>query len=253
MCDLKWNDFAMPKFGDTIRNLFSKNGSSKSTTEEVGSDSSDTLLAVRNWYEQRHDTVVVQRNILTLLLILSLVIVIVAVVAIAYVATSKSFDPFVIQIDQQTGTTEVVDPLTSKVLSGNEALDRYFIKRYVTARETYNPVDFNTYAKQVVRLLSNATVYSNYLGYISNTKTNPIILYGQGNTTYLTVRSWSKLKADTYVFRFALTETSGARTTRNKIAIINISYVAMELTEAEREINPVGFQVKGYKVDDDDS
>lgn len=241
----------MPNLGETIKNLFAKNKSDSSTKES--SESTNTLSAVRNWYEQRYDTVVAQRNILTLLLILLLVIVVVAVLAITYVATSKSFDPFVIQIDQQTGTTEVVDPLTSKVLNGNEALDRYFIKKYVTARETYNPVDFGTYAKEVVRLLSNGSVYSNYLGYISNPKKNPVILYGQNNTTYLTVRSWSKLKADTYVFRFALTETAGTKTTINKIAIISIAYVAMELNENDREINPVGFQVIGYKVDNDDS
>lgn len=39
----------------------------------------------------------------------------------------------------------------------------------------------------------------------------------------------------------------------NKIAIVDIDYVAMELKDDERDINPVGFQVTGYRVDNDNS
>lgn len=239
----------MASIAESLKNLFSKKQQSAESTEQAD----DKIIAAQHWYYERYETVVTQRNLLSIILILALAIVVVSVIGITYVSTSKEFDPFVIQIDQQTGTTEVVDPLTSKVLGGNEALDRYFIKKYVTARETYNPVDFNTYARDVIRLLSDSTVYWNYLGYINNKRTNPTIIYGAGNTTYLTVRSWSKLEKDTYVFRFSITETAGAKTTVNKIAIIKIAYVPMRLNEQDREINPVGFQIIGYKVDNDDS
>jgi type IV secretion system protein VirB8 len=39
----------------------------------------------------------------------------------------------------------------------------------------------------------------------------------------------------------------------NKIAIIDYDYVAMSLSEDDEDINPVGFQIKGYRVDDDNS
>jgi type IV secretion system protein VirB8 len=159
----------------------------------------------------------------------------------------------VIQIENSTGLAKVVNPITSEILGGNEALARYFIKRYVISRETYNPVDFETRARQIVRLLSTSQVYNNYMGYIKDKLNDPTILYGQKNTTYLTVKSWSKLDSKRYVFRFSITETVGDRRVLNKIAIIDYDYVPMSLSADDEDINPVGFQIKGYKVDDDNS
>jgi type IV secretion system protein VirB8 len=177
----------------------------------------------------------------------------VAVGAIIYVVNAKQFEPFVIQIDDVTGMAKIVNPASSNVISGNEALARYFIKRYVTSRETYNPVDFTTDAKKVVRLLSENGIYWNYLGYLKDDAVNPVIKYGQKNTTYLTVKSWSKLTNNKYLLRFAITETSGSKAIFNKIAIVEFDYRAMQLTEEERDVNPIGFQVIGYRVDDDNS
>ena len=39
----------------------------------------------------------------------------------------------------------------------------------------------------------------------------------------------------------------------HKIAIVEFQYIAMELSDKEKEVNPVGFQVTGYRVDDDNS
>ena len=79
------------------------------------------------------------------------------------------------------------------------------------------------------------------------------MVYGQKNTTYLTVKSWSKLAPKKYMLRFAINETSGDRKKYNKLAIVDFDYVAMDLIEKERDINPVGFQVQNYRVDDDNS
>ena len=55
------------------------------------------------------------------------------------------------------------------------------------------------------------------------------------------------------MLRFALHETAGNRQTFHKIAVVDFDYVPMELTESERDINPIGFQVTAYRVDDDNS
>ena len=39
----------------------------------------------------------------------------------------------------------------------------------------------------------------------------------------------------------------------NKIAVVEFKYIPMELTEKDKDINPLGFQVTGYRVDDDSS
>lgn len=211
------------------------------------------LASMRNWYEERYDNIIVQRNLLFLLLLVLLCLSIVSTGVVAYVVNAKKFDPFVIQIDDTTGMAKVVNPISSEILSGNEALAQYFIKKYVTARETYNPVDFTTEAQKVIRLMSTNSIYWEYRGYIKNEETNPAIRYGQKNTTFMIVKSWSKLSNNKYILRFSINETAGAENVFNKIAVVEFQYVPMELTEAEKDINPVGFQVTGYRVDDDNS
>ncbi|RYE06594.1 MAG: virB8 family protein [Rickettsiaceae bacterium] len=220
-----------------------------------------TKKVLRNWYEERFDKILVQRNILLIFTLILLLLSIISIIAVAAVVNSKEFDPFVIQIDESTGLAQVVNPTSSEILSGNEALARYFIKKYIIARETYNPVDFDTEARKNVRLLSSNSVYRDYMGYIKNKVNDPTILYGQKNTTFLVVKSWSKLRdnlkdskdSKSYMVRFALNQTAGEKRVLNKIAVVEFDYVPMELTETERDVNPIGFQVKKYRVDDDNS
>ena len=207
----------------------------------------------QNWYEERYENISVQRNLLFVLLLALLCLSIASIGVVTYIINAKRFDPFIIQIDNSTGIAKVVNPTTSKFLNGNEALAQYFIKKYVTARETYNPVDFSTEANKIIRLFSTNSVYWNYRGYLKNEEVNPSIKYGQKNTTFLLVKSWSKLEEKKYMLRFSINETAGARNVFNKIAVVEFDYVAMELTEKDKDINPVGFQVTGYRVDEDSS
>lgn len=213
----------------------------------------DSVKSVRNWYEEKYDKIVVQRNIMLLLLFILISLIIISVVAISIVVNAKEFDPFVIQIEEDTGMAKIVNPISTEILEGNESLARYFMKKYVIARETYNPVDFSTEARKVIRILSASNIYWNYLGYISNKEIDPTLIYGQKNTTFLIVKSWSKLANKKYMLRFSVNETAGDKRVLNKLAVIDFDYVPMELTETERDINPIGFQVTGYRVDDDNS
>lgn len=207
----------------------------------------------RNWYEERSDRIIVQRNILLVLSCLLVLLVIISVATVTFLINSREFSPFVIQIDDSTGLTTIVNPISSEILNGDEALARYFIKKYLIARETYNPVDFTTEARTTVRLLSSSSVYYTFLNYIRNKNIDPVLIYGQSNTTYFTIKSWSKLENGKYIIRFSITETAGNKKVYHKIAVLSYSYIPMELTEAERDINPVGFQINGYRVDDDNS
>ncbi len=247
----------MLKLSDITEKLKSLRGGKENAIAEANNTTSvknqKINITSRNWYEERYDKLTVQRNLLFLLLLIFLALSITALITVAIILNSREFSPFVIQIDESTGIAKVVNPVSSEVLDGNDALARYFIKRYVIARETYNPVDFDTEARKTIRLLSTNSLYWNYIGYIKNREIDPTLTYGQKNTTFLLVKSWSKLDKKKYMLRFSINETAGDKRTFNKLAVIDFDYLPMELTEAERDINPVGFQVKGYRADEDNS
>jgi len=212
-----------------------------------------SVKIIRNWYEERYDKLTVQRNILFIVLILFLFVSVVSIVSAVVVINLKEFDPFVVQIDDSTGIAKVVNPVSTEILDGNEALAKYFIKKYLIARETYNPVDFEVEARKTVRLYSSNNVYWTYISYIKNKLVDPLLMYGQKNSTFLVIKSWSILGKNKYMVRFSLNENLGEKRIYNKLALVDFSYVAMELTDAERDINPIGFQVNGYRADDDNS
>ena len=126
----------------------------------------------KNWYVDQYQTAVVQRNFLAVITLVSLVGVIISVIAVSKISTSKSIEPFVIEIEEKTGITNVIRPLIKEDFSYNETLRRYFIMRYLNARETY---DFNSFQHnyfKVVRLMSNKNVYSEFKKqvYVQNPK-----------------------------------------------------------------------------------
>ncbi len=210
----------------------------------------NAVKSIRNWYEEKYDSTLVQRNILFVILSLSICMILVLTVVIYRVSTSKKIHPFIIALEEQTGATTIVTPATKELLSSQESLARYFIKKYVIARETYNPVNFE-YNKGIIKLFSTTTVNRNYLSYIA--QNDPSLFYDKDITSYLSVRSWSKLGEKTYMLRFYISDTGSNPQKKYKIAVIDIDYVVEKLQEAELDINPVGFQVTGYRVDDDNS
>jgi type IV secretion system protein VirB8 len=225
----------------------------KAPAKQDGQGESNNIETSKTWFEERYEIALIQRNVMVMVAIFCLIAVSIAVVGITKISLSKEFDPFVIQIDDNTGAARVVNPISLDVLGGKEELSKYFMKRYLIARETYNPVDFDNYAKKVLRLLSTPQIYGVYLGYIRDKDHDPTILYGQKNTTSLVVKSWSKLDDARYIVRFSLTESSGSMRVFNKISVIEYQYTAMTLTDDDRDVNPVGFQVTAYRVDDDNS
>lgn len=260
-CSNRLKELLFKDYWMKISNIFDKikkrtvanNTGTENNNSDGDKDIKTSTKTIKNWSEERFDNITVQRNLLFLLLIILLCLSIAAVGAVTFVINTKKFDPFVIQIDDTTGVAKIVNPLSSNVLSGNEAIAQYFIKRYVIARETYNPVDFDTEAKRIVRLLSTNAIYTEYRNYIKNEEVDPRIKYALKNTTFLLVKSWSKLSDTKYILRFSINETSGAKKVFNRIAIAEFKYVPMELSETDRDINPVGFQITGYRVDDDSS
>jgi type IV secretion system protein VirB8 len=229
---------------EKIKNFFNDNNNSANSSSSV-----------KSWYVERYDAILAQRNILLVFAGISIIAVGIAIFAVSKIVSTKTFHPIVIQVEESTGRTIIVNPINSEILGGNEALARYFIYKYLIARETYNAADFDTLAKKTVRLFSKGEVYGQYLNYILNQNNDPKKKYGNNSSTTLKIKSWNSLDKDgkKMIVRFAVTEVGASQRVYNKIAVLEYDYVAMESTDNDTEINPVGFQIQTYRVDDDNS
>jgi type IV secretion system protein VirB8 len=235
-----------------LKNLFQK----KTLLGKLGGSSvskeHDLITDVKNWYSDRYEMLLVQRNILFLFVMISIFSIFAGVFVVGDIAAGKKIEPFIVEIEDKTGITNVVNPATREELTADEALQTYFLMKYVRARETYNSVDYEYNYKTVVRLLSAPKVYGEFWSYINSDPKNAISSYGTTNSTSLKLRSLQfPERGKTAQVRFTITEQAGSRLSFYKIATITYEFSVLELTTEERQVNPLGFQITNYSVADE--
>jgi type IV secretion system protein VirB8 len=218
-------------------------------------ETDDSVAAKKNWYADRYQTVIVQRNFLVLLTMICLFGIIVSVLAVIKVSSSKTIEPFVIEIEEKTGITNVIRPLLKEKFTHEEALTRYFIMKYMNARETYDSASFEYNYSTVTRILSSSEVYSDFRrSIVADNPQSPLRLGSRGERT-IKVISITPLttaagqRGFTSQIRFVSTNTLTG--SKNYVATMNYIYQDLELNKDERDINPLGFQVTGYRIDEE--
>ena len=216
---------------------------------------SDTeqAIEVHDWHDKRYEKSIIQRNILFVGIVACFIMLFCSLLTIIYISSTRKIEPLLVQVEEKTGITKVVIPMNTKLLSTEDALAKYMIKRYIVARETYNSVDYDTIAKRTIKLMSSNSIYRQYRGYLRDKDKDPSVIYGSRNSTSLNIRSWSKIDHNKYIVRFSVVESQEQLGPSNKIAVVEIAYVAMELSDSDLDINPVAMQVIGYRVDEDNS
>lgn len=211
------------------------------------------LAETKNWYSDRYQYVAVQRNILAVISLLSLGGVLGSIAIIGYLTPLKSVEPFVIQVEEKTGITQVVNPLTASEISANEALKSYFVLNYIKARENYD-IEYLQRNYELVRLMSSPEEWGTFfMSMQANNPESPINKYGRHTIRTIKVKSISYLDPNTAQVRLLITEDGKNRGTKqlHMISLIRFEFANLELTIEERYTNPLGFRVISYRIDEE--
>ncbi|NRA74013.1 MAG: type IV secretion system protein [Rickettsiales bacterium] len=219
--------------------------------------STDLIQNTKGWYEDRYQTLVVQRNLFFLIASLCIIFMSVSVVLLSGIITKKKIEPMVIEVEESSGITSIVNPNLKKDWSASKVINQYFITTYLRNRETYNIASYLYNYNTVVRLLSSFKVYNQFKKIINDPTQSSIAKYGSRNSTKLEIRSILFLKespgggGQTAQIRFTIIENEGQKRKINKIASIVWDYVEMNLNFEDTMVNPLGFQVQFYTVSND--
>lgn len=230
-----------------------KNFFSKKPAESEVLPGKDPITVTKNWYADRYQSLLVQRNLLALVTLAAMFGIGFSVFAVYQVTQSKSIEPFVIEVEEKTGIATVVRPLSIKEFSANEAMKRALLVNYIRAREGYNAslVEHNYY--NVVRLMSSRGIWRSFQQFISQTNPeSPVNVYQSRTVVLVGVKSIIFQEDNTAQVRFTLTGEGPRAPNDNKIALIEFTFNALtSMNQEERYINPLGFQIVRYHVDDD--
>lgn len=208
----------------------------------------------RNWYKDRYQAIMLQRRLFMIITIISMISTLMAMIVIAQITPLKGVEPFLIQVDSKSGITQMVNPLTVKEITGLESINSFFIVQYIRAREGYNVRDIaNNYA--TVRVMSDfEKVYPAFKREANpgNPQSVAARMGGAGSRS-VKFKSISYIKPNQAQVRLLIEETAanGGTLQYHKIASVVFEYVKLDLTNEERYINPLGFRVTEYRVDED--
>lgn len=193
-----------------------------------------------------------------LIAFLSIFISIISVTAVVFLTPLKSVEPYIIRVDNTTGMVDIITSVNqTEFVSDNEALDKYFTTSYVKIREGYfYNILQNDYT--TVQIWSSPEVSSDYLKIYEGDNSRVDILK---NRTEIDVEinsvalgNSNGMKMATIRFNQIYKDAKSRTITNKKAKIVTLAYDYSPqslMTENERLINPLGFKVLTYRVDDE--
>lgn len=208
---------------------------------------------IKSWYQETYETAIIQRNLFIVLSIIAIITTLAATLVVRYIKNTKSIEPFVIEIERKTGIPTVVDPISIKDYSANEAVQRYFIMKYIKAREEYFYQTFQYNFDTVVRVLSSPSIYySDYKPKFAPSNPNsPYNLYGQSTNRTVKWKSIIFQSEKVAQVRLTLENQGGIVSQIDKLVLIAFDFQNIEMNDNERLVNPLGFIVTMYKIEDE--
>ncbi|MFA1672086.1 virB8 family protein [Rhizobium mongolense] len=174
-----------------------------------------------------------------------------SLIALVMLVPLKSFEPYIVEVDKNTGYVEVKTGLTRPVtLTEQQAITQANIVRYIRAREGYDP-----YAIEqnfgIAALLSTGNAARELQDLYSKTNPkNPAKAYGRNTRVMTEIASVTFPNNSTSIVRFSTTEISDTDSiVRHWIAVVRYRYTDTPATNEWRFENPLGFQVYDYRRD----
>lgn len=211
-----------------------------------------------NWYADKYQSLVVWRNWLLLITFLSLLGVVLMTLSQMYMLPLKAVKPFVVQIDDKTGQTQVITNDSVRDYNANDELIQYFAMQYIYARENY---DFRLVEGEYekVKYFSTRQTYQSFRQDVApENESSPYKMYGVKTTKNVELVSFSRLnknkssREDNIIQAKLLVQLSSGTISQSYYVQVTMSCAfnkSLVLTDVQRLVNPLGFQVLSYNVD----
>ena len=190
-----------------------------------------------------------------LIAFVSVGVAILSIVAVLLLTPLKTVEPYVIRVDNTTGMVDILTILNEEQISSIEALDKHFVAQYIKAREGYY-YDMLNQDYIFVQLLSTPEIAESYRQIYTGDNARDTRL---GNATQVEVQIISivlgeSAGAKTATARINLKTTnknSKAENMATKVITLTYTYQTAQVDEENRLLNPLGFKVSNYRVDEE--
>jgi type IV secretion system protein VirB8 len=205
----------------------------------------------RRWDQDRLKSAERSRRVAWTVAVLASGVAIAASAAVAALAPLKSVEPYVVRVNQTTGSVDVMTGLTGeRAVTYNEAVSKSFLAQYVRAREGYLPPAAQENF-QFVTILSTPDEQQRWADlYRATNPQSPQVLVGPDGSATVTIRNITFINDKVANVRFSKTVRLGQEVkVTDWIATLTFAYTKAPMLESDRIRNPLGFQVDSYRAD----
>lgn len=173
-------------------------------------------------------------------------------IAIATLTPLKTEVPYTLLVDRQTGNVEALRPLDQAIIAPDQALTRSLLAQYVIAREGFAIESLKQDYRRVA-LWSTGSARAQYVAEMqASNPSSPLAALPRQAIVEIQIRSISSLGPNSSMIRYVRTQIDpGGRrmTSQPWSAVITYRFSAAAMSQADRLINPLGFQVIRFRRD----
>ncbi len=179
-----------------------------------------------------------------------IVVVAVQAAALAVMLPLKETVPYTVLVDRQSGYVETARGLQLGELTEDRAVVDSMLAQYVMARETFDPIDFAERYDRVA-LWSLGTAREQYVAQYQPGTDNVLDDLRPGTVMKVTVKNIELLSDSTARVRFETERRDrGAPPVHTDWqSVISFRFTGQPMKQEDRLLNPLGFQVTGYRRD----
>lgn len=210
------------------------------------------LTASESWAAARDRTEQRSRRIAWIVAGCATLVAVCEGLALAALAPLKTVEPYTLLVDRQTGHVEALKPTTRGAITPDAALIRSMLVQYVIARESFD-IDSLQSDYRKIGLWTTGVERERYIsGMQAGNPASPLAALPRRTLIETRILSISPLSADTAMIRFATfrTDPGGQRQEPQYwAAVIKYQFSNAAMSEEDRFINPLGFQVTRYRRD----
>lgn len=180
------------------------------------------------------------------------VIALLLAIAIVIMMPLKRVEPYTLLVDRQTGHVEALAPLDEGLVTPDAALTRSLLAQYVIARESFEQTSLQRDYRKTM-LWSAGEERQRYGAQMNSANAaSPFAQLPPGTSIRTEIASISPLSDSSSLVRFVtiLSDRSGREAApEHWAAVVNYSFSGARMSEEDRLINPLGFQVTRYRRD----
>ncbi|WP_373741697.1 virB8 family protein [Neisseria sp.] len=223
----------------------------KEQTKSIRKEANQMMLMARGFEASLVDKAQKSELIWKRLGIGALVISGLSVAAVSGLTPLKEAVPFVIKVDNATGTTNVVTTIKNKQMTYDEVTNRHWVYQYVLFRESYNWNNIQAFY-DTTKLFNGPDVQAKYKAFYESPsaphkilKQNYEVLVKVTNISF--VGDLAQVRFEKRLVPAGNSEIKPSPP-QKMIATIGFEFKSTPMTQAVRDINPLGFQVLSYNV-----